>query len=61
MKGVNRHSFRPETARTLSYQNSVEDVLLMKATDNKRIQEDTKSNKAKTQIELLFVCQTASV
>jgi hypothetical protein len=31
MKGVNRHSFRPETARTLSYQNSVEDVLLMKA------------------------------
>jgi len=29
-KGVNRHSFRPETGRTLNYQNSVEDVLLMK-------------------------------
>ncbi|MFT4095060.1 MAG: glycoside hydrolase family 2 TIM barrel-domain containing protein [Niabella sp.] len=29
-KGVNRHSFRPETGRTLSYKNSVEDVLLMK-------------------------------
>jgi hypothetical protein len=30
MKGVNRHSFRPETGRTMSYQNSVEDVLLIK-------------------------------
>lgn len=29
-KGVNRHSFRPESGRTTSYQNSVEDVLLMK-------------------------------
>ncbi len=30
MKGVNRHSFRPETGRTLSKENSIEDVLLMK-------------------------------
>lgn len=30
-KGVNRHSFRPESGRTTSYQNSVEDVLLIKA------------------------------
>ncbi len=30
MKGVNRHSFRPETGRTLSKKNSIEDVLLMK-------------------------------
>jgi len=30
MKGVNRHSFRPETGRTLSKQNSIEDVMLMK-------------------------------
>ena len=30
IKGVNRHSFRPETGRTLSKQNSIEDVLLMK-------------------------------
>ncbi len=29
-KGVNRHSFRPESGRTTSYQNSVEDVLLIK-------------------------------
>lgn len=29
-KGVNRHSFRPETGRTTSKQNSIEDVLLMK-------------------------------
>lgn len=29
-KGVNRHSFRPESGRTTSYTNSVEDVLLMK-------------------------------
>ncbi|MBL7742179.1 MAG: glycoside hydrolase family 2 protein, partial [Chitinophagaceae bacterium] len=29
-KGVNRHSFRPETGRTMSRQNSIEDVLLMK-------------------------------
>jgi len=31
MKGVNRHSFRPETGRTMSKQNSIEDVLLMKS------------------------------
>jgi len=30
MKGVNRHSFRPETGRTMSKQNSIEDVLLIK-------------------------------
>lgn len=30
MKGVNRHSFRPETGRTLTKMNSIEDVLLMK-------------------------------
>lgn len=30
LKGVNRHSFRPETGRTLCKQNSIEDVLLMK-------------------------------
>ncbi len=30
MKGVNRAPFRPETGRTLSKQNSIEDVLLMK-------------------------------
>ncbi|MDI9363753.1 MAG: glycoside hydrolase family 2 TIM barrel-domain containing protein [Flavobacterium sp.] len=30
MKGVNRHAFRPETGRTLSKQNSIEDVVLMK-------------------------------
>lgn len=30
MKGVNRHSFRPEAGRTMSKQNSIEDVLLMK-------------------------------
>lgn len=30
MKGVNRHSFRPETGRTTSKQISIEDVLLMK-------------------------------
>ncbi len=29
-KGVNRHSFRPESGRTMSRQNSIEDVLLMK-------------------------------
>lgn len=29
-KGINRHSFRPETGRTLSKQNSIEDVLLIK-------------------------------
>jgi beta-galactosidase/beta-glucuronidase len=29
-KGVNRHSFRPETGRTMNKQNSIEDVLLMK-------------------------------
>jgi Glycosyl hydrolases family 2, TIM barrel domain/Glycosyl hydrolases family 2, sugar binding domain/Glycosyl hydrolases family 2/Beta galactosidase small chain len=29
-KGVNRHSFRPETGRTMSKANSIEDVLLMK-------------------------------
>jgi hypothetical protein len=30
MKGINRSPFRPETGRTLSRQNSIEDVLLMK-------------------------------
>jgi Glycosyl hydrolases family 2, TIM barrel domain/Glycosyl hydrolases family 2, sugar binding domain/Glycosyl hydrolases family 2/Beta galactosidase small chain len=30
LKGVNRHSFRPETGRTTSRQISIEDVLLMK-------------------------------
>jgi hypothetical protein len=30
MKGVNRHSFRPESGRALSKKNSIEDVLLMK-------------------------------
>jgi Glycosyl hydrolases family 2, TIM barrel domain/Glycosyl hydrolases family 2, sugar binding domain/Glycosyl hydrolases family 2/Beta galactosidase small chain len=30
MKGVNRSPFRPETGRTLSKKNSIEDVLLMK-------------------------------
>ena len=30
VKGVNRHSFRPETGRTLSYKKNLEDVLLMK-------------------------------
>ncbi len=30
-KGVNRHSFRPETGRTMSKANSIEDVLLMKS------------------------------
>ena len=30
MKGVNRHSFRPETGRAMSKQNSIEDVLLIK-------------------------------
>ncbi|PZP42031.1 MAG: glycoside hydrolase family 2, partial [Pseudopedobacter saltans] len=29
-KGINRHSFRPETGRTMSKQNSIEDVLLIK-------------------------------
>ncbi|MBO9617507.1 MAG: glycoside hydrolase family 2 [Niabella sp.] len=29
-KGINRHSFRPETGRTMSLQNSIEDVLLIK-------------------------------
>lgn len=29
-KGVNRHSFRPETGRTMSKQNSIEDVQLIK-------------------------------
>jgi len=31
MKGVNRHSFRPETGRTLSKQKNIEDVLLIKS------------------------------
>ena len=30
LKGVNRHSFRPETGRAMSKKNSIEDVLLMK-------------------------------
>lgn len=31
MKGANRHSFRPESGRTLSYKANLEDVLLMKS------------------------------
>ena len=31
IKGANRHSFRPETGRTLSKQKNIEDVLLMKS------------------------------
>ena len=31
MKGANRHSFRPETGRTLSKQKNIEDVLLIKS------------------------------
>ena len=31
VKGVNRHSFRPETGRTLSKQKNIEDVLLIKS------------------------------
>ena len=31
MKGVNRHSFRPESGRTLSKQKNIEDVLLIKS------------------------------
>lgn len=31
MKGVNRHSFRPESGRTLSYRANLEDVLLIKS------------------------------
>ena len=31
MKGVNRHSFRPETGRTLSKAKNIEDVLLIKS------------------------------
>lgn len=31
MKGVNRHSFRPESGRTLSYADNLEDVLLIKS------------------------------
>ena len=31
MKGVNRHSFRPETGRTLSKQKNIEDVQLIKS------------------------------
>ncbi len=30
-KGVNRHSFRPETGRTMNYANSVEDVQLIRS------------------------------
>lgn len=30
VRGVNRHSFRPETGRTLSKEKNIEDVLLMK-------------------------------
>jgi beta-galactosidase/beta-glucuronidase len=30
MKGVNRHPFRPETGRSTSWENSIEDVVLMK-------------------------------
>lgn len=31
IRGVNRHSFRPETGRTLSYQKNLEDVELIKS------------------------------
>lgn len=31
IRGVNRHSFRPETGRTLSYKANLEDVLLIKS------------------------------
>lgn len=31
LRGVNRHSFRPETGRTLSYAKNVEDVQLMRS------------------------------
>ncbi|MBO5549725.1 MAG: glycoside hydrolase family 2, partial [Prevotella sp.] len=31
VKGANRHSFRPETGRTLSKQKNIEDVLLIKS------------------------------
>ena len=31
VRGVNRHSFRPESGRTLSYQKNLEDVLLIKS------------------------------
>lgn len=31
VRGVNRHSFRPETGRTLSYQKNLEDVKLIKS------------------------------
>ena len=31
MKGVNRHSFRPESGRTLSKAKNIEDVLLIKS------------------------------
>ncbi len=31
VKGVNRHSFRPETGRTMSKQKNIEDVLLIKS------------------------------
>ena len=30
VRGVNRHSFRPESGRTLSKAKNIEDVLLMK-------------------------------
>ena len=30
IRGVNRHSFRPETGRTLSKAKNIEDVLLIK-------------------------------
>ena len=31
IKGVNRHSFRPESGRTLSKAKNIEDVLLIKS------------------------------
>ena len=31
MRGVNRHSFRPESGRTLSKTKNIEDVLLIKS------------------------------
>ena len=37
IKGVNRHSFRPESGRTLSKGKNIEDVLLIKSMDMKAV------------------------
>ncbi len=37
IKGVNRHSFRPETGRTLSKAKNIEDVLLIKSMNNNAV------------------------